>query len=151
MHDINNNNISVTTKTDWVHLHVSFKVIFPAAASFGKMILKEPYKSLVLKYSLGKTLVSLCITWKGNILIFVSWSDGALAGGEWESQAPGNRAGEETVVWKTKIHRSPALPPFPPPWSEFWAHSLQSNVAEWQETPFLGLMEHKCSCFKKTD
>lgn len=37
--------------------HVSFKVIFPAAASFGKMVLNEPYESLVLKHSLGKTLI----------------------------------------------------------------------------------------------
>ena len=51
--------------------HVSFKVIFPAAASPGKMVLNEPYKSLVLKYSLGKN-VSLLITGEGNILMFVS-------------------------------------------------------------------------------
>lgn len=52
--------------------HVSFQVVFPAAASSGKMVLNEPYKSLVLKYSLGKTLVRLYITWKGNIPMFVS-------------------------------------------------------------------------------
>lgn len=52
--------------------HVSSKVIFPAAASSGKMVLNEPYKSLVLKYSLGKRLLSLFITWEGTILMFAS-------------------------------------------------------------------------------
>lgn len=31
------------------------------------------------------------------------------------------------------------------------AHFLQKNVAQRQETPFLGLMKHKWSCFKKTE
>lgn len=52
--------------------HVSSKVIFPAAASSGKMVLNEPYKSLVLKCSLGKRLLGLFITWEETLLMFAS-------------------------------------------------------------------------------
>lgn len=120
--------------------HVSSKVIFPAAASSGKMVLNEPYKSLVLKYSLGKMLVSLFIAWEGTILMFVSWNNGALVGQAWESSPPsGNRAVEDTIGMENQ-NPWKSCPP---------SHYL--HVTMWQEIPFLGVMKHKCSCLKKTD
>lgn len=85
------------------------------------MVLKEPYKSLVLKYSLGKTLVGLHIIWKAKIPMF-----GFLVGQEWErGQPPGNRAKKEASGGENRNPWKPC-----PPWSELPALSLQNNVAE---------------------